>query len=550
VGVTTLAVLLSSAMAPLIACSGGGSEQGNAITIGSFAQPDLDPAIGFNIPSGAPLSQVYLPPLTYRRVEGRRGTELIPGLAEKRPHISNDGKTYTLRLRKGLVYSNGRPVKASDFEHAIKRLLNLGSPGVFLFDRIVGAVDYMKRGEPEGDITGIQTDDRTGRITIRLERPYAAFENVLALPFAAPVPPNTPFDNMTKDPPPGTGPFEITKSESQREYVLERNPKFDSLGIRGVPPAKLDRITVKIITEKAKQAEDILDNELDYMIDSPPPDMLSTVLERAGNRYEKHNTLNTNWFFLNGRVPPFDNPRVREAVAYAVDRRVIERIYVRDLRIGCSFLPPEMPGYNKTIDASGCPLGDARRPPDLDRAQRLIRAAGAEGADVTVWGFKQVPQIDVVLADTEMLKRIGLDAKPRIVDFAVWRQAIGNEKTKAQTGIEGLSPPQTFPHPLSFFTLVDGDSIQPTNSKNTSNVDDPHINRELDRLEPRRDLERVISDWEALDRYLVEKHYLIPFGHRVRGTFVSDRIDFKNCTEFHQIYLEDWSKFCLKNGEG
>lgn len=550
-GTTILAaVLLSGVALPLVSCSDTGSDQGEAITIGSFTQPDLDPAIGFNIPSGAPLSQVYLPLLTYKRVEGPGGTELIPGLAEAMPDISADGRTYTLRLRKGLVYSDGRRVKASDFEHAIRRLLTLGSPGVFLFERIVGAVDYVERGEPEGDIAGLETDDRTGRITIRLDRPYAPFQNVLALPFATPVPANTPFRNMTANPPPGTGPFEVAGSEPRRQYVLERNPRFESNGIEGVPPAKLDRITAKIITEKAKQAEDVLSNELDYMIDSPPPDMLPTVRERAGDRYEKHDTLNTNWFFLNGRVPPFDDPRVREAVNYAVDRSALERIYAGDLRGGCSFLPPEMPGYDRRFDTSGCPFGASHARPDLGRARKLISAAGAVGAEVAVWGFNQVPQSDVVQAYTEMLNQIGLDAEPRIVDFTVWRPAIGNDKTKAQTGIEGLSPPQTFPHPLSFFALVDGDSIQPKNNKNTSNISDPHINRELDRLEARRDLDAVTGDWADLNRYLVEKGYLIPFGHRVRGTFVSERIDFENCTEFHQIYLEDWSKFCLKEGEG
>jgi hypothetical protein len=48
---------------------------------------------------------------------------------------------------------------------------------------------------------------------------------------------------------------------------------------------------------------------------------------------------------------------------------------------------------------------------------------------------------------------------------------------------------------------------------------------------------------------LVDQAYLVPFGHRIRGTFVSDRMDFRNCTFFHQIYLEDWSHFCLKEGK-
>jgi peptide/nickel transport system substrate-binding protein len=517
------------------------------MTIGSFTQPDfLDPALGFTIPSNAPLSQAYLPLLTYKRQEGRAGTELIPGLAEDLPEISADGRTYRLRLRASAVYSDGRKVKASDFEHAIQRVLNLGSAGAPLYERILGAVTYAKLGDPKGDIDGIETDDRTRRITIRLDRPYAAFGHVLALPFATPVPADTPFSNATKKPPPATGQFVITKSDPNREYVMERNPEFESLRIEGVPPAKVDRITVEIIEDKAKQAEDILSGELDYMIDSPPPDLLPTVKERAGERYEEHVTANTNWFYLNSRVPPFDDPRVRAAANYAVNRGTIERIYAGGLRPGCSLLPPGMPGYDEKLDTTGCPFGDVQEPPDVERARRLIRAAGAEGAKVTVWGFDQPPQADVVQSYAEMLNQIGLDADVRLIEFAVWRQTIGEAKNKAQTGLDGWS--QAFPHPLTYFALVDGEAIRPTNNKNTSNIDDPRINRELDRLERELDIEAVTDDWAELNRYLVEQAYLVPWGHRVRGTFVSERIDFENCTVFHPIYLEDWSQFCLKEG--
>ena len=272
-------------------------------------------------PEQAVLSQVYLPLLTYKRVEGPAGTTLMPGLAEELPEVSSDDRVYALRLREGLVYSDGSPVEASHFEHALRRVLGLGSPAAPLYERIVGAIEYAQRGEQEADIAGIETDDKTRRITIRLDRPYAAFEHVLAVPFATPVPADTPFRDMTKNPPPGTGPFRITESEPDRQFVLERNPRFASLAIGGVPEAKLDRITTKIIADKPTLAQDVLRGKLDYMSDSPPPDLLPTVRQEAADRYEEHLTANTNWFFLNGRLPPFDDARVREAVNYAVDRK-------------------------------------------------------------------------------------------------------------------------------------------------------------------------------------------------------------------------------------
>jgi peptide/nickel transport system substrate-binding protein len=540
-------MLLVAGAATIVAgCSNDGTEDtGNAITIGYFAQPDsLDPAIGFSMPSGSVLYQAYLPLLTYKRVQGLEGTRVIPGLAEGLPKVDSAQTTYSLRLRNGLVYSDGSRVKASDFEHALKRVLNLGSPGAPFYERIVGARAYEAQRKPDGDIAGIETDARTRRIVIRLDHPYAAFEHLLALPFAAPVPAKTPFDDTTKQPPPGTGPFEISKSEPNREFVLTRNPNFERLGIEGVPPAKLDRVTVKVNLDKSKQAEDVLAGKLDYMFDSPPPDLLPRIITEAHDRYETHVLLNTNWFFLNGRLPPFDDPRVRQAVNYAVDKRALERVYAGGLRAGCSFIPPEVSGYDRELDTSGCPFGDPAKPPSLARARELVRAAGAQGAKVTVWGFDQPPSSDVVQSYTEMLNQIGLRAEPRLVDFAVWRQAIGNAKNEPQTGIEGSG--QAFPHPLAYFGLLDGNIIRPTSNKNTSNVDDPHINRALRELERERDPDAAAADSERLNRYVVEQAYLVPFGHRVRGTFVSKRMDFENCTFFHLVYLEDFSQFCLK----
>jgi peptide/nickel transport system substrate-binding protein len=545
-------LLLATAAFLLVSCSDDddGAQQDQAMTIGYFAQPDsLDPALGAQIPSSnAVLSQVYLPLLTYKQVEGDEGTTLIPGLAEGLPEVSSDGRTYSLRLREGLVYSDGSPVKASDFEHAVRRILSTGSPAAAYYEGIVGAIEYEERGEPGADVAGIEADDRTRRITVRLDGPDAAFDHLLAVPFAAPVPADTPFRDMTKQPPPGTGPFTITESEPNRQFVMARNPKFASLPIEGVPEAKLDRITVKIIADKPKLAQDVLTGKLDYMSDTPPPDMLPTIKEQAGDRYEENPTANTNWFFLNSDLPPFDDPRVREAVNYATNKAAVGRIYAGALLVGCSFIPPGMAGYDKELDSSGCPFGDPAGEPDVDRARALIREAGAEGAKVTVWGYDLPPQADVVQAYAEMLNQIGLDAEVKLVEFSVWRQTIGNADTKAHTGIEGLTP--SFFHPLAYFTLVHGDAIRPENNRNTSNIDDPRINETVDRLEREREVEAVADDWAELNRYMVGKAYLVPFGHRIRGTFVSDRIDFENCTVFHRVYLEDFSRFCLKEGEG
>ncbi|HEU5142944.1 MAG TPA: ABC transporter substrate-binding protein [Solirubrobacterales bacterium] len=532
----------------------GGGAKGGSITIAQAAQPDfLDPALSYSTHGWEPMWQVYTPLVTYKREEGEAGTELMPGLAEELPKISADGKTYELTLRDGLRYSDGTPVKASDFEHTIKRVLNLESGGSFYFEPIEGAGDYVAAGKPEGDISGIETDDKTGEITIRLTAPEVAFSNVLAMNFAGIVPSDTPFENATGDPAPGVGPYMFTKSVPNREFVLEKNPRFSEGTIPGVPEANIETVTTKIVPNVTQQTQDVIDNELDFMQEPPATDLRAEILARLGpegseeQRFEEFPTLSTYYFFLNTRVPPFDDQKVREAVNVGVDRSGLARIYAGEMAPGCSFLPPRMPGYTEETDLSGCPWGDPSQAADIDRAKQLIREAGAEGAEVTVWGDDVETTPKVTQAYADMLNQIGLDAEPKIINGGVYFQTIGNQKTEAQTGF--LNFFADFPHPINFFFVMRGDAIQPTNNQNMSNVDDAHIDDEVTALGEETELEAVTDRWEELNDYVAEKSYIAPFGHRKLTTFVSDRIDFENCTVVHPIYYNDYSQFCLKEAE-
>ena len=142
----------------LAACGGGnnnssssgtsgnakGGKTGGSIKVGTVGPDSYDPALMLTVQAFQPLKTVYTGLLAFKDEYGKAGTELIPGLAEKMPTVSSDGKTYTFQLRKGLKYSDGTPVKASDFEVAIKRLLKLNGPySSFL------TVIRRRRGVPE-----------------------------------------------------------------------------------------------------------------------------------------------------------------------------------------------------------------------------------------------------------------------------------------------------------------------------------------------------------------------------------------------------------------
>ena len=157
--------------------SGSGSGTGEAnITMTSF--PDyVDPQLSYTVEGWEVLYNTYTPLLTYKHAKGEAGAEVVPGLAKDMPEVSADGKTYKLTLRPNMKYSDGTPIKASDFTYAIQRLFKADSGGSVFYKTIVGASDYADGKAPT--ISGITTDDATGAITIQLEEANGTFENLL-----------------------------------------------------------------------------------------------------------------------------------------------------------------------------------------------------------------------------------------------------------------------------------------------------------------------------------------------------------------------------------
>jgi peptide/nickel transport system substrate-binding protein len=525
---------------------GGEAKKGGSITISQTSQPDfMDPALTYTVNGIEPLWLVYTPLLTYPRTgDSETDSRLIPGLAEELPTVSEDGKTYELTLRKGLKYSDGSAVKASDFEHTIKRVLNLESGGSAFYLVIEGAQEYVDAGKCEGDISGIETDDKTGKITVNLTEPDGSFSNVLGMWFAGLVPGDTPCENLTEDPPPGVGPYMVTESVPNRQFVLEKNPNFPDLG-PDIPPGNIDKITTKIIKNSVRQAQDVISGELDYMQDPPPADIKPEVKAKYSDRYAEYTTPSTYYVFMNHRVAPFDKPEIREAVNYGLDKPALARIFAGELAPGCSFLPPGMPGFDEALDVDDCPWGNPNEPPDLEKARQMIEDAGEAGTKLTVYGNNDDPTDKVTEAIADQLNKMGFEATPKILDGGVYFQTIGSAKEQAQVGFANWF--QDFPHPKNFFFLVDGASIQPTNNQNFGNVDDPGINKGINELNLEPEItDEVATKWADLNRQLVEGAHIVPYGHRKLATFLSERMDFDNCRRFHPVYFNDYSSWCLK----
>ncbi len=533
----------SSSSATNASDTGGVTASSPTVTVLMGTAPDsLDPGLGASIQSYEATWLAYTGLVTYAHASGTAGTQLIPGLAQSLPAISANGTTYTFTLRKGLVYSNGQPVKAGDFAYTLQRAIKLGwGNKQFLTGYIAGAEAY-DAGKAK-TISGIVADDATGLITVKLTAPFGPFLNVLAFPAAGLVPSGTPMKPLPNDPPPGVGPYTITAVVPNRSFTMAGNPHWSAEAIPGVPGGHA-KVEVKIVSNNQSEAEQVLSGGADVFDsnDAIPGTLLPQISSQAASRYAQEPTVSTEFFFLNTATKPFDNQLVREAVNYALDRRALARLDGGMLTPACYLLPIGMPGH----PSGPCPYVDPNGAPNVAKAKELITQSGLAGTAVAVWSEPHPPHKEYADYYASVLNSIGLKATVKIVAAAQYPATIGNIKNvNPQTG--WISWSQDFPNPIDFYQLLNAESIAPTENHNLSQVNDPHIQSELKALSPvpSSQLSTVVGRWQALDEYTAQKAYIAVLGYDEAPKFTSQRIDFGGLV-FHPVYGNDWSTLALK----
>jgi peptide/nickel transport system substrate-binding protein len=507
----------------------------------SWLAPDyMDPGEAYTLPAWQVFFNVYEGLVTYKHVVGPDGATLVPGLAASMPKLNATGTQFTFTLRKGLKYSDGKPVKASDFGATIERDFKLNSPGVGFYSNIVGVAGpngYAKKRV--GHIAGITADDATGTITIKLAKPESDFLYILALPFSAPVPASTPAKTtQSPAPPPSTGPYYIRSYKPNRSFLVLRNPYFHKQ-VPTVPRGNPNELKATIIPDQARAAQSVISGGADYDESGLPGDRLAQLEKKYGSRIKLSLCSCTEYLFLNEGLPPFSSLQAREAVNYGIDRNALLQFYGGLGRTTQNFLPPNYPQYKK-IDAYSY---------DLAKARQLVAASGMKGTAVHVFGFNVDPQKSIALYLTAQLNKIGFKASPRLLGESAYFPQIGSLSTRAQIGYTGWL--QDYPYPTDWFgVLLNGENIHPTGNNNLGEVNIRPLNKQIDRLATlspsQANSPATNAAWARLDYdYVVTYSALVPYITRTQSDFFGPRINL-GCYYFHVVDNFDWSTICRK----
>ena len=524
----------------------GAAKQGGTIKIGTVGPDSYDPQMYQTVQADSAMHLVYSGLLAFKDATGQASTTLVPALADSIPTPTNGGKTYTFHIRPGLHYSDGEPVVASDVVNMVKRNLFLGGPFSSFFADITGSAAYTAAKKPNAPLPGMIADDKTGTLTVKLDKPDTRVLYAFAIGESGVGPKSKAiFKSTTGHPFPGDGPYTlkvVNPSPTNGEFILTKNPKFD---IPTIAKGNVNEIDGMVSTNVNQMTENVINGTLDYITEDPVGDLLPQVESKYKDRFLiGPGYPNTYYFFMNVNIPPFNKLAARQAVNYAIDSRALQRIFGGRLHPTCNLLPPAMVGYQPITP---CPWGDPNGPGNIAKAQQLVKSAGLTGAPVTVWTNNKDPRPAIAAYLQSLLNQIGFKASIKTLNQTVFFSTIGNPKTKAQIGFDDWF--QDFPHPGDFMgNLLTTEAAKSTPSFNNGFISDPHVDSQVNQLDA-QPAQSVASGWAALDKYVNDPQhaYVAPYGNEEDTAFYSPRMNVAQCSGYpHLAHRVDWSLLCLK----
>ncbi|MFG2813685.1 ABC transporter substrate-binding protein [Streptomyces sp. NPDC048410] len=523
--------------------AGGDStpHKGGTLTVlNAEAQTDFDPARLYTSGGGNVPSLVFRTLTTRNRENGAEGAKVVPDLATDTGRPNKDATVWTYTLKDGLKYEDGTPITSADIKYGIERSfapeLSGGAP--YLRDWLSGAADYQGPYKDKKGLAAIGTPDaRT--IVFHLNKPEGEFPFLATQTQFAPVPKAKDTGTKYEQHPVSSGPYKVVSNQNDGERVLlERNPHWSGDDERKAYPDKVDvrsGLDSSVINQRlaASQGADKAAVTTDTNLGPAELARVSGdkgLAARVGTGHFGY----TNYIAFNPKVKPFDDPKVRQAISYAVDRSsVINAAGGSALaEPATTFLPDQ-----KSFGYTPHDLFPAGKSGNAAKAKELLKEAGhPNGLTVTLThsnskDFETSPEIATALQDA--LKKAGITVKLQGLEDNDYRDKIHGIKTEPGFFLAhwGADWPSGGPFLAPIF---DGRQIVKDGANfNTGLLDDKSVNTEIDAINKLTDLNAAAARWGALDKKIAGQALVVPLFHPVYKRLYGS--DVKN------IVISDWT---------
>lgn len=316
----------------------------------------LDPAYVDDGESAKVMCNIFEGLVKYK--EG--STEIEPCLASSYK-VSDDGKEYTFELRKDVKFHDGTPFNADAVKFSIERQLPPNAKDDMPYASFTFNPDIVSKVDKVNDYS----------VKIILKQPYTPFLANLAMSLSAPiVSPEAvkKYGDKFIENPVGTGPFKFVSWQKDQAITLEKNNDYWG------DKAKVDKVVFKVTKENSVRASELMTGAVD-IIDGVDPNDVKKLQDSKMNIY-KDKGMNINYMAFNCSRAPFNDPKLREALSYAIDRNeLVKFLYQGYADLANSPLPSFIPGYSDKVKPYEY---------NVDKAKQLLKEAGQENLKVKI----------------------------------------------------------------------------------------------------------------------------------------------------------------------
>lgn len=365
--------------------SGGGNP--NRITLGTTAKVrTLDPADSYEILSGNLLYN-----LGDRLYSTELSGELKPQLATAAPQISEDGLTYTIPLRDGVVFHDGTAFDAKAMAFSLDRFIQNGGDPATLLSNLVESVEATDALE----------------LTIKLKAPFAAFPSVLAFPGLCAVSPQAYEIGAGKFKPQefvGTGPYQLAQYTNDT-IKLNANPKY-----WGETPAN-QGVDIQIFSSASSLFNAIQTGAVDAAYQSLDPNQVKTLQTSDQVQTIESEGLGIHYLSVNVLSKPLDQPEVRQALSILIDRKLLsDRVFQGQVEPLYSLIPNSVAGAKPVFQIDN---GKA------DAAKALLTKAGFSEANPLQLDFWYRSNVASNVQAANTIKAIADQSLPGLVNLTL-----------------------------------------------------------------------------------------------------------------------------------
>lgn len=469
------------------------------------SEPDsLDPQNASIVPD-----QVVIADLFHGLIGADETGDLVLKAAETL-EVSEDGLTYTFTLRDGLLWSDGAPVTAPDYEAGFKRLYRpelASRASVFAY--MIKNAEAVNSGKLPSEALGVRaTDDKT--LVVELERPTPLFDRFVTAVWFFPVPRHAiknGNENWFKaDTFVGNGPFVLTEWSPNDKIVLTKNPDFiDASTVR------LERVIFHPAEDTEASLRRFRAGELDFVA-GMPSHKIEYLLENLAAETHIGPRPANNYVTFNTKVSPMDDVRVREALSLSIDREVYtDKVLRKGEEPAYRFVPNAVEHYV----SAPLPFINDTMEVRQDRARALLAEAGYSKTNPLTFEFRVRGSPDRkrgAVAVQSMWRAVGVRAEILSTDLKVHYADLYLGKFQAADAgfVSGTGPDLFLEELLS--TNVQG---------NFSDYNNPEYDRVLKAAFLIADVTERHRQMAIAEQIMLKDHPVAPINFSVTGNLVA-----------------------------